>query len=177
MSALGAERIEAARKKLAGKSPDERRKLLREDWSKLLGPVTPARAPVGWRKALPDVETVGGANIERIMLDVEPGIVVPMLVLTPEKLNGKAPVVVGLAQSGKAGFLKERSAELQKLIQGGTIVVLPDVRGTGESRSGDTDLSVNLQLFGETLLGERLRDLRSVIAYLRERKEDRKSVV
>jgi hypothetical protein len=32
-------------------------------------------------------------------------------------------------------------------------------------------LSVNLQQFGETLLGERLRDLRSVLTYLRTRKD------
>lgn len=171
MNALGSERIEAARQRLAGKSPEERRKLLRDDWSKLLGPVAPPRPPVGWKKRLPDVETVGGANIERILLDVEPGIVVPMLVLTPEKLTGKAPVVIGMAQSGKAGFLKERAGEIQKLIQGGAIVVLPDVRGTGESRAGDTDLSTNLQLFGETLLGQRLRDLRSVLAHVREQKD------
>src|SRR5439155_20390272 len=116
-------------------------------------------------------QLVGGARVERILLEVEPGIVVPVIVLTPAKRTGLAPVVVGLAQSGKAGFLKERPGELQQLIQGGAIVVLPDVRGTGETRAGDTDLSVNLQLFGETLLGERLRDLSSVLAYLRKRKD------
>ena len=98
---------------------------------------------------------------------------VPVIVLTPAKRAGQAPVVVGLAQAGKAGFLKERAGELQKLVQGGTIVVLPDVRGTGETRlrGGHATCSVNLQLFGETLLGQRLRDLRSVLAYLRERKD------
>ena len=40
-------------------------------------------------------------------------------------------------------------------------------RGLGRHRP----VHVNLQLFGETLLGERLRDLRSVLAYLRERKD------
>lgn len=171
MSALGTERIEAARKRLAGKSPAERRQVLRDDWSKLLGPVTPAEPPAGWKKERRDEEIVAGARVERVMLNVEPGIVVPVIVLIPAKLAGPAPAVVCLAQSGKAGFLKERSGELQKLIQGGAIVVLPDVRGTGESRAGDTDLSVNLQLFGETLLGQRLRDLRSVLAYLRERRD------
>jgi dienelactone hydrolase len=170
MSALGQERIEAARKRLAGKSPAERRQLLRDDWSKLLGPVTPARPPVVKAQTADD-QSVAGAKVERIVLEVEPDIVVPVVILTPAKLTGRAPVVIGLAQSGKAGFLKERAAELQKLVQAGAIVVLPDVRGTGETRSGDTDLSTNLQLFGETLLGERLRDLRSVLLYLRERKD------
>jgi dienelactone hydrolase len=170
MSALGQERIEAARKRLADKPPAERRQFLRDEWSKLLGPVEPVRAPVVKMQATDD-QSVAGAKVERIILDVEPGIVVPVLILTPPKLSGRAPVVVGLSQSGKAGFLKERAGELQKLVEGGTIVVLPDVRGTGETVAGDTGLSVNMQLFGETLLGERLRDLRSVLRFLRERKD------
>jgi dienelactone hydrolase len=170
MTALGQERIEAARKKLAGKSPAERRQLLRDDWSKLLGPVSPAKPPVV-KSNTTDDQPVAGAKVERLVLEVEPGIVVPVMVLASAKLAGPAPVVIGLAQTGKAGFLKERAAELQKLVQGGAIVVLPEVRGTGETRAGDTDLSTNLQLFGETLLGQRLRDLRSVLAYLRGRKD------
>src|SRR5262249_18427065 len=144
MSALGQERIEAARKRLAGKSPVDRRQLLRDDWSKLLGPVTPAKPNVVKAQAGDDA-SASAAKVERLILEVEPGIVVPVLILGSGKQNGRAPVVIGLAQSGKAGFLKERAAELQKLVQGGTIVVLPDVRGTGETRSGDTDLSTNLQ--------------------------------
>jgi dienelactone hydrolase len=176
MSALGQERIEAARKRLAAKSPAERRQILKDDWSKLLGPVTPARAPVVKAQATDD-QPIAGAKVERIILEVEPGIVLPMLILAPAKPNGRAPAVIGLAQAGKAGFLKERPRELQKLVHAGIIVVLPDFRGTGETRAGDTDLSTNLQVFGETLLGERLRDLRSVLLYLRERKDvDRKRV-
>jgi cephalosporin-C deacetylase-like acetyl esterase len=170
MSTLGQERIEAARKRLTGKSPLERRQLLRDAWSKLLGPVTPTIPPVVRAQSV-DAQPVAGAKVERVVLEVEPGIVVPLVVLASANRNGRSPVVVGLAQPGKAGFLKERADELQKLVAAGTIVVLPDVRGTGESRAGDTDLSVNLQLFGETLLGQRLRDLRSVLSYLRERKD------
>ena len=81
------------------------------------------------------------------------------------------PVVVGLAESGKAGFLTERAGELAKLVRAGTVVVLPDVRGTGESRAGDADSSVNLQLFGETLLGERVRDLRRSSPICADRKD------
>ncbi len=178
MSAEGQARIEKARQRLAGKSPAERRQLQRDDWSKLLGPINPAKPPVV-KAASSDPQLSGSAKVERIVLEVEPGIVVPILVFTPAKLSGRAPVVIGLAQAGKAGFVKERAGELQKLVQGGSIVVLPDLRGTGETRSGrsrgqdsgDTNLSVHVQLFGETLLGQRLRDLRSVLAYLRDRKD------
>jgi cephalosporin-C deacetylase-like acetyl esterase len=176
MSDLGKGRIEQARTRLSGKSPERRRQMLREHWGKLLGPVTPAQ-PAAVKTRRKDAEAVRRARVERIVLEVEPGIVVPVVVLTPEKLAGRAPVVVGLAQVGKGGFLQERSGELHKLIDAGVIVALPDLRGTGESRSGtsrgkdssDTDLSVHVQLFGETLLGERLRDLRSVLGYLRTR--------
>ena len=125
----------------------------------------PAKPPVVKAKSS-DEQAVAGAKVERVVLEVEPGIVVPVLLLIPEKLTGKAPVVVCLASAGKAGFLKERAGELEKLIRGGTIVVLPDLRGTGETRAGGhgpggSDLSVHLQLFGETILGERLRALRS----------------
>jgi dienelactone hydrolase len=171
MSALGTERIEKARQSLAGKAPDEQRRILRDSWARLLGPVAAAKAPVvKFRNT--DRETVAGANVERIVLEVEPGIVVPMLVLTPRNARERAPVVVGIAQAGKSGFLKDRADELKQLLDGGAIVVLPDLRGTGETSTGDrTNLSVHVQLFGETLVGQRLRDLRSVLAYLRSRQD------
>ncbi len=170
MGAVAQERIDAARKRLVGNSPARRRQILRDDWTKLLGSVTPVRPPIV-KSQVDDAQPVAGAMIERIVLEVEPGIEILVIVLIPAKLAGRAPVVIGLAQTGKAAFLKERGGELQRLVQQGAIVVLPDVRGTGESQSRDTDISANLQLFGETLLGQRLRDVRSVVAYLRERKD------
>jgi dienelactone hydrolase len=178
MSKVGQERVEKARKRLAAKSPAERRRLLHDDWSNLLGPVTPSRPPVVRAKSTDD-QPVAGARVERIVLEVEPGIVVPVILLTPVKRTGRLPAVIGLAQAGKAGFLKERADEVATLLRGGTAVVLPDLRGTGETCAGDargpesddTNLSVHVQLFGETLLGQRLRDLRSVLAYLRAREE------
>jgi dienelactone hydrolase len=178
MSGLGKERVERARDRLAGRSPAGRRQTLRDDWGRLLGPVTPAGPPVVRSQAI-DSRPVAGARVERIVLEVEPGIVVPLLVLTPVARAGRAPAVVAVSQAGKAGFVRERADELRALVRGGTVVVLPDLRGTGETRSGggrgrdgaDTNLSVHLELFGETLLGERLRDLRSVIAYLRQRED------
>jgi cephalosporin-C deacetylase-like acetyl esterase len=178
MSALGRERIEAGRKRLAGKSPAEQRQSLRDRWAELLGPVEPARPPVVPGRTIEE-KPVAGARVERIILEVEPGIVVPVVLLDPVKKKGRAPVVIGLAQAGKAGFLKERASELKKLVAAGVVVVLPDLRGTGETGAGgsrgangtDTDLSVHVQLFGETLLGQRLRDLRSLFVYLRGRKD------
>jgi len=176
MSAVGAERIAAARRRLADKSPEERRRLLQTEWTKALGPITPSTAP-SVRASAADDQPTAGAKVERIVLEVEPGIVVPMLVLSPVDVSGRLPGVVGLAQGGKAGFLKERAAEVQRLVHHGMVVVLPDLRGTGEAEAGRsrgldsaaTNHSANLQLFGETLVGQRLRDLRSVLSYVRSR--------
>src|SRR5262249_15417487 len=132
MSRVGRERIEKARQRLADKSPTERRQLLRADWSKLLGRVTPSGSPVVKSMATDD-QPIAGATVERIVLEVEPGIVVPVVLLRPLARTGRAPAVVAVAQAGKAGFLKERDDELEKLVRGGTVVVLPDLRGTGET--------------------------------------------
>jgi cephalosporin-C deacetylase-like acetyl esterase len=181
MSGIGNARVEKARARLASKAPEERREILRAAWSKLLGPISPAKA----KATAAGSDAVGGATIERIVLEVEPKIIVPIVVLVPQKRATQARVVIGIAQAGKAGFVKERAAELGKLLDAGVLVVLPDLRGTGETRSGtsrgkdsnDTDHSVHVQLFGETILGERLRDLRSVLAYLRTRSDiDRKRI-
>jgi dienelactone hydrolase len=178
MSEIGRQRIEAARQRLAGKSAEQRCQLLREDWARLLGPVAPAARPVVKTTAIAP-ESVAGAKVERVVLEVEPGIVVPLVVLSPAKAAGKAPAVVGLSQAGKVAFVQQRASELLKLLDSGAMVVLPDLRGTGETRTGSshgrtssgTNLSVHEQLFGETLLGQRLRDLRSVLAYLRGRSD------
>src|SRR6185436_929348 len=62
---------------------------------------------------------------------------------------------------------------------GGVAVGLPDVRGTGETspegsrdrQTEATSLSATELMLGGTLLGARLRDLRSVFAWLRTRAE------
>jgi hypothetical protein len=87
-------------------------------------------------------------------------------------------VVVGLAQQGKRGFLGQRAEAIAELLGGGAAVCLVDVRGTGETMPGDgssrhngarTSLSASEWLLGRTLVGSRLRDLRSVLRYLRRR--------
>jgi hypothetical protein len=114
--------------------------------------------------------------VHRVLLETEVGISVPLLLLSP-KDNNAPPVVLAVSQAGKELFLSERSRTVTGLLRSGIAVCLPDVRGTGETRegnargrtSGDTNRSVNMQMFGETLVGQRLRDLRSVLIYLRDR--------
>lgn len=115
---------------------------------------------------------------ERVILEVEPGIQVPILILRASAVKRPA-MLIGVAQDGKAAFLKQRSTEIALLLRAGIAVVLPDLRGTGETRPGDgrgrtssaTAISSTEWMLGRNLLGLRFRDLRSVIDYLRTRSE------
>jgi hypothetical protein len=74
-------------------------------------------------------------------------------------------------------FLLKRGEQIKQLLAAGIAVCLPDVRGTGETTpdarrdaSGDESVQANWEfMLGDTLLGKRLKDLRTVIAYLGER--------
>jgi hypothetical protein len=86
---------------------------------------------------------------------------------------------VALAQGGKQAFLTKESTALAELLRAGVAVCLPDVRGTGETRPGDgrgrnssaTAHASSEWMLGQTLVGARLRDLRTVLRYLRGRPE------
>jgi dienelactone hydrolase len=174
---LGAARAEAARKRLADLAPEARRRL-RQEWARLLGTVEP---PPGPRVTAHGSQRLGNVTVERIALEVELPVRVPLLLLLPAgKSDARLPVVVAFAQHGKQAFLKDRSAALAGLLEGGVAVCLPDLRGTGETRpAGDTrgraspatSLSATELMLGQTLLGARLRDLRAVLQYLRGRPE------
>jgi dienelactone hydrolase len=178
IAALGSERATAARKGYAELMPAARRERLRHDWARLLGEVDPkADAKI----VNQDRQRLGAVTVERLALEVEPGIVVPCLLLLPERKGAaRLPVVVALAQQGKQAFLKDRTSALAEILGAGAAVCLPDLRGTGESTPADnargrsstsTALSATELMLGRTFLGERLRDLRSVLRYLRSRTE------
>jgi hypothetical protein len=171
------ERVDTVRKQMAGKDPAEQRRVLRAAWSRVLGPMTPAQEP----KTVPQhrkAVDVPGASVERIVLEVEPGIVVPLLLISGLNDAGRRPpIVVAVAQSGKEDFLRQRADDIARLVTSGMAVCLPDLRGTGETRTGDdrgqtssdTSRSSTELMLGGTMLGARLRDLRSVLHYLRSR--------
>jgi dienelactone hydrolase len=173
---VGSQRAEAALRRLVGVSAAERRQQLRRDWARLLGDVEPKADPRVVQRAK---EAAAGLTAERIGLEVEPDVVVPALLLLPPRKDGtRLRVVVGLAQDGKQGFLKHRREALAALLSEGVAVCLVDVRGTGETRPADgsrrhnstsTSLSATEWLLGQTLVGSRLRDVRSVLRYLRQR--------
>jgi hypothetical protein len=156
-------------------APVEWRKGPRGDLARLLGEVEPKADP---RELTREVQRQGDVRAERVLLEVEPGIVVPLVLLVPRAKKPRC-TVVGVSQQGKQELLKARADLVAGLLDGGAAVCLPDVRGTGETRPGDgrgrtsaaTAISSTELMLGQTLVGSRLRDLRAVLKYLRSRKD------
>lgn len=172
----GARRAAEARRALAGLSLEARRQRLRRDWGRLLGDVEPQADP---KLRSREVQPSEHATVERIVLEVGPGLVVPVLLLVPpHEPVSRPPVVLVLAQAGKQAFLAERSGAIAEWLGVGALVCLIDVRGTGETRPRDGSRRYNGAsaavseaewMLGQTLVGSRLRDVRSVLRYLRTR--------
>jgi dienelactone hydrolase len=116
-----------------------------------------------------------GFAAEAVVLDTDPGISVPLLLLKPRDASRRSPVVLALAQGGKEAFLSARRADLAALLKQGLAVCLADVRGAGEGARSMTrgpasaSLAATELMLGRTALGMRLKDARSVLRYLRRR--------
>lgn len=176
---LATERLAAARGRRKALPLSAQRVRLREEWENLLGRVACEAAPqvalTAERQSLP-----GGVTGERLALETEPGVTVPLLLLRPSSQEPeRLPVVVAVSQAGKAAFVRQRPQALDELLSAGIAVCLPDVRGVGETRTGgdrgrqsaDTALSSTEQMLGGTMVGARLRDVRAVLQYLRGRED------
>ncbi|MBK9168390.1 MAG: acetylxylan esterase [Bryobacterales bacterium] len=140
---------------------------LRDRMRPMLGDIEPARPQAQTYRT----ETLPNGRLEAVALRVEDGIDVPLLLLTPRGAR-RAPVVVAVAQGGKARFLAHRGAEIEALLRAGAAVCLADVRATGETWPGESAVQSLAQRefdLGRNLMGSRLKDLRTVLAYLRTR--------
>ena len=174
----------AAARQVRGRAASPRESLQR-DLQPLLGEIAPAGKPnfveyAAQAEAGDDDDMTGAVRVRRGQLQVEPGISVPLIVLASGagKDEGQRPVVVAVAQAGKAGFLQHRAGEIARLLDGGCLVVLCDLRGTGETRLNDsrspysnlTSRTCTEFMLGGTIPGSQLKDLRTVIAWVREQK-------
>jgi dienelactone hydrolase len=115
-------------------------------------------------------------SVEAVSIESERGISLPVLFLKPAApASGRMPVVVAVAEGGKARFLAQRSSDVLSLLAKGVAVCLPDLRGTGElaetqSRGpGAMSFAATEFMLGDTLLGARLKDFRTVLNYLASR--------
>ena len=160
--------LAAARKQRAELGPAELRRTLAETLTPLLGNIDPEPAVKADRLRVDERPSM---VVEVTALHTEEGIIVPLYLIRPKNAPaGPLPVVVAIAEHGKRGFLENRAPELAELVERGVAVCLPDLRGTGETAperynrgAGDHSREVSL---GRTLLGSRLKDLRSVLAWL-----------
>lgn len=172
--ALAHERATAWEKQYDGANVNATFERERKAWAALLGDVEPVANP---KVVEGTTEEVPGGSLARFALEVEPGIVVPLLLITPKGTNGKVPVVVMVAQGGKAGFLKQRGEVIEAFLKAGVAVCLPDVRGTGATQPGTsaergssrTSVSQTNLILGRPVIGSQVRDLRTVVRWLKTR--------
>ena len=102
------------------------------------------------------------------------GLPVPLLLILPLEVK-RPPVVLAIAQGGKERFLSDRAQSLEQLIRRG--VAVSGGSATGETspdpdRSDHgTQQSIALReiSLGSNLVGSRLKDLWTVLVYLRSR--------
>jgi cephalosporin-C deacetylase-like acetyl esterase len=187
----------STREKLAGGTLQALLSERRKDWADRLGDVEPREPRLAsdpeprrqtHRIALPaddgvkkDPPRTVNVTLERFSLAIERDIMVPVLLLVPSVTEKqRLPCVVAVAQAGKSAFLQQRADDVARLLGAGVAVCLCDVRGTGETRlsdgdrgrtSGSTSISASEWMLGGTLIGARLRDLRTVLRHLRGRPE------
>ncbi|MSQ92998.1 MAG: hypothetical protein EXR98_00410 [Gemmataceae bacterium] len=118
-----------------------------------------------------------GFEMQRMIVrhSANPTATVPMVVLRPQGKSTVRDVVIGLAQDGKAGFLKHRAETIAELLKNNVAVCLPDLRGTGETasdgrgrQSGATSYSASLLMHGQTTPGVQLQELVIMINGMRK---------
>lgn len=95
---------------------------------------------------------------------------VPMVILRPKGDAAISSIVIGVAQDGKAGFLKNRAEAIAALIKSNVAVCLPDLQGTGETASdgrgrtsGATSYSASLLMYGQTMPGVQFQEFALVM--------------
>jgi cephalosporin-C deacetylase-like acetyl esterase len=107
-----------------------------------------------------------GLTIERFTYEGEPGISIPALLFVPSNGAGKKPAILIADSRGKAAS----AADAQALAAEGNIVLVPDLRGFGETHPaitastysryfGDYRNAMMALLVGDTLPGMRALDV------------------
>lgn len=154
------------------RSQQTQRKTIQNAWASLLG-----TTDIG----VPEVqshstEMTNGIQIERIVLTTDTSLNIPFLILSPPHAKPEN-LIIAIAQTGKKRLLSARAQDYAKLLDGDHSICLIDVRGTGETapegtrgfRSAASSVSANQLMFGQTLLGAQLCDLRTLITHHQNR--------
>jgi cephalosporin-C deacetylase-like acetyl esterase len=131
----------------------------------VLGPFPPRR---DLRPTVTNHLAIPGGFAQRLTLTPEPGIALDALVLLPEEWSDSfPPVFVMLDEGGKAQALA--APEVARAREWGCAVLLPDLRGTGESAVSEFEVSSAAWMLDRDLLNQRVWDVLRVVDYLSER--------
>jgi hypothetical protein len=171
---LAQNQIDDAFKKYPTPMTGETLASFKKDWSNKLGVIESAMAAEVISRESSISETI---SITKALLKTEKEHHVPLLLL--KSANIKTPsnkIAIMISQGGKKSLLENRSSQIASLLKEGFTVCLPDIRGTGELKtgtsrgrsSGSTSLSSSLMMTGDLRITGQLRDLQSVIAWLRK---------
>ena len=117
-----------------------------------------------------------GYRIEKLALETEPGITVPVLVFAPVAGAEPRPAVLFLNPAGKAAEAGP-GGDIEALLRVGCLVAAPDLRGWGESApekpaggpSNAYQRAMRAILVGKTMVGMQVGDLLRVFDYLTSR--------
>ena len=146
---------------------------LQQELIEVLGPMTPfpSHRVQSTRR--------GVGKSEYVVLEVEENMFVRLQILWPSRLGKtKPPVVIGLAQEGNLRLKRERRSLIQSLLGQKIAVCLTEVRGVGDGRHGEmfrgrispsAGVAATSHMLGESLINSRVRDVRTVMTYLRNR--------
>jgi len=171
---LASTRLAAARRDYESLGSADAVSALRMRLADILGPVEPS-VP---RSSVAEGETGrGGSRPEDVEITSEPGVRIGLRLRLPSRSASSRPrVVLGLAQDGARALLRNRRRVVRGLLDAGLAVCLVDVRGAGRSGHDDatrgrhslaTEIAASEAMLGHSLLGARLLDARSALAYLR----------
>ena len=146
----------------------------KKDWVNKLGAIESAMTA----EVISRENTISeNISITKALLKTEKEHHVPLILL--KRANIKAPsnkFAIMISQGGKKSLLENRSSQIAALLQEGVTICLPDIRGTGECKtgtsrgrsSGATSLSSSLMMTGDLRITGQLRDLQSVFEWLKK---------
>jgi pimeloyl-ACP methyl ester carboxylesterase len=124
-----------------------------------------------------------GYRIKKLIIESEPGIVVPALLFVPESTTSRKPAILYVHGRGKATGAAP-GGEIEQFIKAGFVVLAIDARGFGETQHrsaeqgsdfpgyfGDYDSAMTALLIGKPLVGMRAMDISRSLDLLSGRAE------
>lgn len=172
---ISQQHLTTTRRMRASQEPGTKAVRLQQELSEVLGPMSP------FTSYRVQSQRQGFGQSENVVLEVEENLFVRLQLLWPSGLGKtRPPVLIGFSQEGNLRLKRERRLLIQSLLGQKVAVCLAELRGIGDGRHGEiyrgrlspsAGVAATSLMLGERLLNSRVRDLRTVIAYLRNRED------